>query len=111
MAAASFPSLITDLPEADLPFSGLRAWILQGTERQAAFFDIDAIGDVAPHSHGEQWGVVIEGEMELTIEGRTQRLTRGDAYHIPAGAVHSARFRRRTLAIDVYADVQRFRPK
>jgi len=30
--------------------------------------DIDPIGEVPPHSHGAQWGVVVEGEMELTID-------------------------------------------
>ncbi|MFC2118926.1 NAD(P)H-dependent oxidoreductase [Bacteroidota bacterium] len=33
------------------------------------FFDIESIGKVEEHKHGAQWGVVFEGEMELSIGG------------------------------------------
>jgi quercetin dioxygenase-like cupin family protein len=111
MADGSFPELITTMPEADIPFPGVRGWVLQGQGRQVAFLDIDAIGDVPPHSHGEQWGMVIEGEMELTIGQETRRYGRGDTYHIPAGVTHSARFLSHFRAIDVFADADRYKPK
>ena len=72
--------------------------------------DIEPIGKVAPHSHGEQWGIVVEGEMELTVDGRTRRCGPGDSYHIPAGAVHSANFLSHFRAIDVFADADRYKP-
>ena len=48
---ADYPEMITDLPRADIPFSGVRGWILQGEEKQVIFLDIDPIGEVAEHSH------------------------------------------------------------
>jgi quercetin dioxygenase-like cupin family protein len=111
MATDAFPELITHLPEAELPLDGVRAWISQAVDHQVVFFDIDPIGEVPPHSHGEQWGIVVEGEMELTIEGQVRRYGPGDSYHIPAGAIHSARFRSHFRAIDVFADRDRYRPK
>ncbi|MCG8406882.1 MAG: cupin domain-containing protein [Phycisphaerales bacterium] len=111
MADHRFPELITKLPEADIPFSGVRGWISQAADHQMVFFDIEPIGEIAPHSHGEQWGVVIQGEMELTIDGQTRRYGPGDTYHIPAGAVHGANFLSHFQAIDFFADVDRYKPK
>ena len=111
MAADSFPEMITDLPRADLPLDGVRAWISQAETHQVVFFDIDPIGEVPPHSHGNQWGIVVEGEMELTIGGETRRYGPGDSYYIPAGVTHGAKFLSHFRAIDVFADAHRYHPK
>ncbi len=91
MTHSGFPDMITRLPEADIPFRGVRGWISQAPDHQLVFMEIEPIGDVTPHRHGEQWGVVFEGLMELTIAGVTRRYGPGDAYHVPAGVEHSAR--------------------
>jgi quercetin dioxygenase-like cupin family protein len=111
MANAGFPEMITKLPEADVPFKGVRAWISQAPDHQVVFMDIEPIGAVSPHRHGEQWGIVVEGEMELTIDGKTTRCKAGDSYHVPAGVEHAARFLSRTRVIDVFADKDRYRAK
>ena len=111
MAGAGYPEFITDLPEADIPLAGVRAWISQAKDHQVAFFDIDPVGEVPPHSHGEQWGIVVEGEMELTIGGERRIYRQGDSYHIPAGVEHSARFLTHFRTIDVFADVDRYKAK
>ncbi len=111
MAQAEFTTLITGLPLADIPLEGVRGWISQATDHQIVFFDIDPIGGIPPHSHGEQWGIVVEGEMELTIGGETKRYGPGDSYHVPAGVVHSAKFLTHFRAIDVFADGDRYKPK
>ncbi len=111
MGNSAFPELITKLPKADIPIDGVRGWIVQGRDQQVVFFDIDPIGEIPPHSHGEQWGIVVEGEMELTIGGETRRYGPGDSYHIPAGVVHGAKFLSHFRAIDVFADAHRYRAK
>ena len=110
MAAGFFPELIANMPEADIPFPGVRGWILQGGDRQAVFLDIEP-GDAPTHSHGEQWGAIVDGEMELTIGDQTQLRKRGDTYHIPSGTSHSARFLSRVRLIEVFADADRFKAK
>ena len=49
-------------------------------------------GSVVPlHQHPhEQAGMLLEGEMELTIGDETRELRPGDAYVIPGGVMHSA---------------------
>ena len=103
-----FPEMITSLPEADIPFDGVSGHLLQGENQQVVFFNIEPIGGVAEHKHGAQWGVVFEGEMELTIGGVTKNYKKGDQYFIPAGVLHSATFNQRTYLMDVFADKERY---
>ena len=103
--------MITRLPEVDIPIPGVQGWISQAANHQVVFFAIEPVGEIPPHSHGEQWGIVVEGEMELTIGTKTQRYGPGDSYHIPTGVVHSATFLSNVRAIDVFADPDRYKAK
>ena len=106
-----YPELIQQLPEADIPFNGVEGRLLQGPEHLAVFFEIEAIGEVAEHRHGAQWGVVFEGEMDLTINGETKTYKKGDQYYIPAGVLHSASFKKKTYLMDLFEDKDRYLPK
>lgn len=111
MFNAPFPDLIRNLPQADVPLPGVQAWLSQGDDHQIVFFEIEPTAKITPHSHGAQWGILVEGEMSLTIEGRTERLKPGDSYFIPDGAKHSAIFHRFCRVIDVFADKDRYKTK
>jgi quercetin dioxygenase-like cupin family protein len=111
MTASPFPRAITSLPRADVPFKGVKGWISQAGDHQVVFMDIAPIGDVAPHAHGAQWGIVVAGEMELTIAGKAQTYRKGDSYFIPAGVIHSACFKARTFVIDFFSDRDRYKAK
>jgi quercetin dioxygenase-like cupin family protein len=111
MAGNAYPEFIRGLPKVDIPLPGVRGWLSQAKDHQVVFFDIDPIGEVPPHSHGEQWGIVVEGAMELTIGGETRTYRAGDSYHIPAGVEHGAKFLSHFRAIDVFADVDRYKAK
>ena len=104
-----YPELIVGLPEADIPFDGVRGWLLQGKDHQLVFFEIEPIGEVAEHAHGAQWGTVLKGEMELTIGGDTNTYRKGDSYYIPAGILHSAQFKQKTWVMDFFADRERYK--
>ena len=46
---------------------------------------------LATHSHPhEQTGIVMEGELRLTIGNETRLCTKGDAFTIPGNVEHSA---------------------
>jgi quercetin dioxygenase-like cupin family protein len=112
MAAKSpFPKLISGLPQADIAFKGVKGWLSQAKDHQLVFMDIAPIGEVAPHAHGAQWGIVVDGEMELMIGGTKHVFRKGDSYYIPKGTVHAARFTTRTFVIDFFADRNRYKAK
>ena len=106
-----YAPMMMNLPEADIPFAGVTGRLFQGSDHQIVFFDIQPIGKVAEHSHGAQWGIVIEGEMELTISDKTAVYKKGDYYNIPAGVVHSAVFKCQTQVMDFFEDKDRYKPR
>ena len=85
------PDLITDLPEADLPIEGLTSHLLQCSNHQIVFMSFENDVDVPAHSHETQWGVVLSGEIELTIDGKINVFKKGDTYFIPKDVIHSAK--------------------
>ena len=78
-----FPQTITSLPQVDLALEGVIGYLLQGEETQTVFFHLPAGVGVPPHSHCAQWGVMLQGKMELAIGDETLTLKKGDTYFIP----------------------------
>lgn len=106
-----YPDIIKKLQDADISFNGVKGKILQGQDSQLTFMEIDPIGEVPPHSHGAQWGVVLDGEMDLTIGDITKTYKKGDSYFIPAGVVHSAVFKTKVFALDYFDEKDRYKAK
>ena len=108
MDAIPFPDCIKDLPKAKIPLEGVQARIAQGESFQVGFFEIEPVGVVPPHSHGAQYGFVIEGEVLLTIGDNTKLYKQGDSYYIPAGVIHSAEFKTFCKIMDFFAEPARY---
>ena len=106
-----YPEMIHSLPEIEIPINGIRGWLLQSTNKQVVFFEIEPVGIMPDHSHCSQWGIVVDGEMELTIDDQTKIYRKGDSYFIPAGIVHSANFPTKVMVIDVFDDPERYKIK
>jgi len=91
MNKKSFPQIIRNLPAADIPIDGVNAFISQSDSHQILFMEFDNNIEVPDHSHGAQWGIVVAGEIELTIEGTKRTFKKGESYFIPEGTIHSAK--------------------
>lgn len=49
-------------------------------------------GMVGKHTHpGEEVAYVLEGTIELEVEGKSRTLKAGDSFFVPAGTVHAAK--------------------
>lgn len=86
----SFPEPIARHPAAAIPLDGVRSHLIQAGQQQFVYMQFDRDVDVPEHSHEAQWGVVLEGEIHLTISGVTRIFTKGDTYFIEKGCLHSA---------------------
>lgn len=86
-----FPEPILSLPEADINLKGIRAHLAQGLEHQIIFMSFNEDVDLPEHSHESQWGVVLEGRIELIIDGIKSTYQKGDRYFIPKGVKHSGK--------------------
>ncbi len=78
-----FPSPITNLPEANIPIKGIKAYLSQSDSHQLIFMEFENDTDLPEHSHAEQVGFVLEGKIELVINGTKYTYTKGDRYFIP----------------------------
>lgn len=107
----TLPEMIEKLPDIDISIPGVKGKLFQGPEMQVVFFSIDNAGEIPPHHHQAQWGVILEGEAEMTINGQTRTMRRGDTYYIPAGVVHSIRILTPMKALDFFDEPSRYRPK
>jgi quercetin dioxygenase-like cupin family protein len=61
--------------------------------------------ELPEHSHDSQWGVVLEGKIDFTIDGVKRTYIKGDRMFIPKGAKHSAKI------YAGYADISFFNQK
>ena len=86
-----FPEPIRNLPEADIPLDGITAYLSQSDTHQILFMQFEKDADLSEHSHAAQIGIVLEGKIELIIDGEKQSFTKGDRYHIPEGVRHSGK--------------------
>jgi quercetin dioxygenase-like cupin family protein len=86
-----FPGPILNLPEADIPLKGIQAYLSQGSGHQIIFMEFSEDVELPRHSHESQFGVVLEGKIDLVIDGVKHTFTKGDRYFIPKGVDHSGK--------------------
>lgn len=106
-----FPEPILGLPEADIPISGVRAYLSQNGSHQIIFMEFGEVADLPEHSHAGQFGVVLEGRIDLIIEGVPHTYQKGDRYYIPAGAKHSGRIYAGYADITFFDQKDRYKAK
>lgn len=99
---AHFPDRIRALPEFEGPFDAFRL----GADRCDVLFASYPGGTrIDAHSHNTaNYGVITQGELILTMDGKDWKFAVGDWYHIPANAVHAARFDVDTSEIEFWFD-------
>ena len=88
-------------------FPGLRARLIHSDRVSHSWVTIDAGAAFPEHHHPhEQIVSMIEGELELVVEGVAHRLTPGQVFVIPPDARHSGRALTACPLHDAYAPVR-----
>lgn len=86
-----FPDPIRNLPEADIPLDGIRAYLSQARDHQLIFMQFKKDVDLPEHAHAAQVGFVLNGKIDLIIDGIKREYKKGDIYYIPECVTHSGK--------------------
>lgn len=104
------PDFFDAMHALDVPFpeTVVTSHAVRSESGLVVFFHFRQDFSLPPHAHGPQWGTVVAGEVALTIDGQTRRHGPGMSYDIPAGVVHAVAVKAGTIAIDVFAEADRY---
>jgi len=95
-----FPELLRGLPRFEGPFD---AYKLEARKCDVLFASYPAGTVIPAHDHEtENVGVITQGELILTIDGRETRYGPGKWYHVRARERHAARFEVETSEIEFW---------
>jgi quercetin dioxygenase-like cupin family protein len=106
-----FPGPILQLPEADIPLPGLKAYLSQGPQHQILFMTFEQDALIPEHSHESQWGVVLEGRADFIIAGKPCSYSKGDRYFISSGTKHSVKIHAGYADITYFNQADRYAAK
>lgn len=95
-----FPEQLRDLPKFEGPFEAFK---LAAKNCDVLFASYPAGTTIPPHNHEtDNVGVITQGELILTLDGKETRYRPGMWYHIARGATHAARFDVETSEIEFW---------
>lgn len=105
------PDPIRNLPEADIPLDGVKAYLSQAMDHQLVFMQFEKDVDLPEHSHAAQVGFILRGVIELTVDGVKKEYSKGDIYHIPANVKHSGKIHAGYADITFFNEPDRYKVK
>jgi quercetin dioxygenase-like cupin family protein len=95
-----FPKLLRALPAFDGPFDAFK---LEAKDCDVLFASYPKGTVIPPHSHDtENVGVITQGELILSVDGKESRHRVGEWYHVPSKVMHAARFDVETSEIEFW---------
>ena len=98
-----FPQQLRALPKFDGPFD---AYKLAAQNCDVLFASYPAGTEIPPHTHDtDNIGVITQGKLILIMYRQETHYKPGDWYHVPAQAVHAARFEQETSEIEFWFKV------
>lgn len=110
MVENEFPDFVRALPGPDADVE-LDVYLSSGDRGLVMFYEATDRDIVVPeHVHGDQWGIVLSGTVEIRIGAETEVCHRGDTYFVPGGVPHVTLVRAGTRGLDVFEEHDRYRP-
>ncbi len=106
-----FPFPVRNLPQVDIPLKGVTAYLSQAIDHQIIFMQFSENIELPVHSHESQWGIVLEGRIDLNIGGELKSYAKGDRYFIPAGVEHSGKIFAGYTDITFFNEPKRYKTK
>lgn len=95
-----FPQQIRSLPKFKGTFDAFK---LEAKDCDVLFASYLSGTVIPPHTHTtDNVGVITQGELILSIDGRETSYQVGEWYHVPAQAIHAARYDKHTAQIEFW---------
>ena len=86
-----FPDMILNLPKANVPLDGAKAYLSQGENHQVIFLEFEKDVELPEHSYEAQWEYVLNGKVDLWVDGIKKTYRKGDTFFVPKGVKHSGK--------------------
>ena len=97
---------LNHLPEKQI-IEGFNVRFVHSENMTIAYWNIEAGAFLPEHSHHhEQICSVIEGELELMVEGKSNLMKAGYVFTIPPNAIHSGKAITKCRVIDTFYPVR-----
>jgi quercetin dioxygenase-like cupin family protein len=85
-------------------FPGVRARIVHTERTSQSWVELDEGGSFPLHQHPHEQSVnVLDGTLELVVDGQTCRVTTGQTFVIPPNVPHAGRALTACRVLDVFA--------
>ena len=97
---------LNELPEKEI-IDGFNVRFVHSENMTIAYWNIKAGAVLPEHSHHQgQICSVIEGELELTVGGKSHLMKAGYVFPIPSNAIHSGKAITKCKVIDTFYPVR-----
>lgn len=106
---SNFPKTVDKLKTGHLTSDTILCKFVQGDKSQVVFLEYKEDFHLPEHSHTDEFGVVVNGVLELTMDGETKNYYKGDMFYIPNGTIHSAWFKNEFAAMIYFDEPNRFK--
>ena len=106
-----FDEPIRNLPEAAMSLRGVKAYLSQGATHQVIFMQCSKDDEMPEHAHAAQVGIVLEGRIDLIMNGQTSTYVKGDRYYIPGGVRHAGKVYAGFAQVAFFDEPDRYRLK
>lgn len=102
-----YPEFFAHMPKPAVPMPGLIAHTMSD-QAQAIFYEIPEGSAAGEHVNCDEWGLVLSGEVSVTMNGETITYGAGESFFIPDGVPHSVVNHPGVAGITVFDDPERF---
>ena len=97
---------LNEVPEKEI-IEGFNVRFVHSENMTIAYWNIEAGAFLPEHSHQqEQICSVLEGELELVVEGKSHLMQAGYVFTIPPNAIHSGKAVTKCKVIDTFYPVR-----
>jgi len=81
----------------------VRKTLAQGQSMMICEFKFDALVEIPIHTHPhEQVGYLVEGHVEMVIDGKKYELKKGDSYYAPSNVPHGVFILEPSVIVDTF---------